>query len=207
MKGIIIVLGSQNDKKGNLSPNSKNRVDRAIEELNKNPGYKLLLTGGFGKFNRTLKPHAYYLKRYTLKKGVKEEEILGIVESGNTVEDAYLSKPILEKYKPKKVFISTSNFHLPRAKYIFERVLADSIITKNCHSRPDRESINSCRILSRMDSRFRGNDTRVRYNLKFIGSKETTSPLMLKRLQAHEKIALIAMKITGIFLPDGKIIK
>lgn len=170
MEGIIIVLGSKNDSEGNLSPNSKNRVDRAIEELKKDQGYKLLLTGGFGKFNPTDKPHAQYLKKYALGKGVKKDDILEIVESGNTVEDAYLSKPILEKYKPKKVFVSTSNFHLPRAKYIFEKILPQ-------------------------------------YELKFLGSKENTSPLVLKKLKLHEKLALTAMKISGIHLPDGKVIK
>lgn len=170
IKGIIIVLGSKNDKHANLSPNSKNRMDRAIEELKKNPGYRLLLTGGFGKFNPTDKPHAQYLKEYALKKGVEEDDILGIIESGNTVEDAYLSKPILDKYKPEKVFVSTSNFHLPRAKFIFEKLLPN-------------------------------------YNLEFIGSKEDTSPIVLKKLIMHEKIALAAMKIAGIHLPNGKVIK
>ncbi len=170
MDGIIIVLGSRNDSKGNLSPNSKNRVDRAIEELKKIPNYKLLLTGGFGKFNLTSKPHAQYLKEYALEKGVEKVDILRIVESGSTVEDAYLAKPILDKYKPEKVFVSTSNFYLPRAKFIFEKILPQ-------------------------------------YNLEFLGSKENTSPLILKKLQAHEKIALAAMKITGIYLPNGKVIK
>lgn len=170
MEGIIIVLGSKNDEKGNLSPNSKNRVDRAIEELKKNQDYKLLLTGGFGKFNLTSKPHAQYLKEYALEKGIKEDDILGIIESGNTVEDAYLSKPILDKYNPKQVFVSTSNFHLPRAKFIFEKILPQ-------------------------------------YKLKFLGSKESTSPLVLKKLIIHEKLALAAMKISGIHLPDGRIKK
>lgn len=168
MKGIIIVLGSQNDKLGRLSPNSRHRIDRAIQELRKNAGCKLLLTGGFGKFNETSKPHAEYLKKYALKKGVKEEEILGVVESGNTVEDAYFSKPIINKYKPDIVFVSTSNFHLPRAKYIFKKLIPG-------------------------------------YNLKFIGSEESTNLLTLKKLQLHEKIALAAMKIRGIHLPNGKI--
>lgn len=183
MTGIIIVLGSKNDEKGNLSPNSRNRVDRAIKKMEEfqpkadrpmaeknNPNYKLLLTGGFGKFNPTSKPHAQYLKDYALKKGVKKKDILGIVESSNTVEDAYLSKPIIDKYRPEKVFVSTSNFHLPRAKYIFEKLLPD-------------------------------------YNLEFIGSKEDTSPFVLKKLKLHEKIALAAIKTTGIRLPDGKIVK
>jgi uncharacterized SAM-binding protein YcdF (DUF218 family) len=81
-----------------------------------------------------------------------------------------LSKPILDKYKPNIVFVSTSNFHLPRAKYIFEKIMPE-------------------------------------YNLKFIGSKENTSPLVLKKLQLHEKMALSAMKIAGIHLPNGKKIK
>jgi uncharacterized SAM-binding protein YcdF (DUF218 family) len=170
MNGIIIVLGSKNDEKGNLSPNSKNRVDRAIEELKKNPGFKLLLTGGFGKFNPTDKPHAQYLKEYALEKGIKEDDILEIIKSGNTVEDAYLSKPILNKYNPKQVFVSTSNFHLPRAKFIFEKILPQ-------------------------------------YKLKFLGSKESTSPLVLKKLIIHEKVAIAAMKIAGIHLPNGKILK
>ena len=183
MQGIIIILGSANDEQGNLSPNSKNRMDRAIAKLRefqpkadrpvaekKNPSYKLLLTGGFGKFNPTDKPHAQYLKKYALKKGIKKDDILGIVESGNTVEDAYLSKPILDKYKPKRVLVSTSNFHLPRAKFIFEKLMP-------------------------------------KYNLKFVGSKENTSPLVLKKLKLHEKIALATMKIAGIHLPDGKVIK
>lgn len=170
MEGIIIVLGSQNDSKGNLSPNSKNRVDRALEEIKKNPGFKLLLTGGFGKFNLTSKPHAQYLKKYALEQGIKESDVLAIVESGNTVEDAYLSKPILDKYRPNEVFVSTSNFHLPRAKFIFKKLLPN-------------------------------------YNLEFLGSKENTSPLVLKKLKLHEKMALAAMKIAGIHLPDGIILK
>lgn len=170
MKGIIIVLGSQNDTRGKLSPNSKNRVDRAIEKLKKNSGYKLLLTGGFGKFNLTDKPHAEYLKKYALEKGVSKNDIVGIVESGNTVEDAYLAKPILDKYKPEKVFVSTSNFHLPRARYIFEKILEG-------------------------------------YKIKFLGSKEDTNFLLLKKLRLHEKMALAAMKITGIYLPNGEVIK
>jgi len=170
MKGVIIVLGSQNDSKGNLSPNSIQRMNRAIKEFKKNPGFKLLLTGGFGKFNPTDKPHALYLKQYTLKKGVKENEILEIVKSGNTVEDAYLAKPILNRYKPDVVFVSTSNFHMPRVKFIFKKLLPE-------------------------------------YNLNFIGSKENTSPLVLKKLKLHEKMALASMKIRGIRLPDGRIVK
>lgn len=127
MKGIIIVLGSMNDQEGNLSPNSKNRNDRAILELKKHPDYKILLTGGFGKhFNTTDTPHYVYAKKYLLSKGINEDNIIEeMVESGNTAEDAYLSMPILEKYKPEKVFISTSNFHLPKTKFIFEKVLKD----------------------------------------------------------------------------------
>ena len=170
MEGIIIVLGSQNDKLGRLSPNSINRMNRAIKEFKQNPNCKLLLTGGFGKFNPTNKLHAQYLKKYALEQGIKENDVLEIVESGNTVEDAYLSKPILDKYKPDIVFISTSNFHLPRAKFIFEKLLSG-------------------------------------YDLEFLGSKENTSPLVLKKLKAHEKMALTAMKIAGIYLPGGRIIK
>jgi uncharacterized SAM-binding protein YcdF (DUF218 family) len=120
--GVIILLGAPNDKKGRLSPVAIERCERAILEYRKNPGYKILPTGGFGPhFNVTDKPHAHYSSRYLISKGVPADDILECVESSSTIEDAELSWPIIQKYGVERVIVVTSNFHIPRARIIFKK--------------------------------------------------------------------------------------
>ena len=124
MDGIIIILGSPNDERGNLSSLAVERLTQGVKEYTSHPGYAILLTGGFGAhFNTTDKPHAFYALQHLLKAGIPREEILEFAESANTIEDAFISKPIVEKYKAKSVIIVTSEFHMERAKRIFEGVL------------------------------------------------------------------------------------
>jgi uncharacterized SAM-binding protein YcdF (DUF218 family) len=127
MKGIIIVLGAPNDEKGELSTIARERCERAIKEYRRHPGYKFLLTGGYGNhFNTTEKPHAYYAKHYLISRQIPEQDILPeFVESSNTLEDARLSYPVVKRYGVKHVIVVTSDFHLDRAKYIFQQTFRD----------------------------------------------------------------------------------
>ena len=124
MQGIIIILGSPNDAKGNLSSIAIERLTQGIKEYSARPGFAILLTGGFGvHFNTSDMPHAYYAMHHLMKCGVSKEEILEFVESASTMEDAILSRPILEKYNVKNIVVVTSDFHAKRAKMVFEREL------------------------------------------------------------------------------------
>jgi vancomycin permeability regulator SanA len=120
--GIIAVLGSPNSEDGELYSVARNRCARALALYRDNPGYRLLLTGGYGShFNTSEKPHAFYLKEYLMSLGVREQDILEFAESSNTLEDASLSKPIVAKYNPPHVIVVTSDYHYERAKYVFEK--------------------------------------------------------------------------------------
>jgi uncharacterized SAM-binding protein YcdF (DUF218 family) len=68
------------------------------------------------------KPHAYYGKQYLAAKGVPDAHFLAFAESANTVQDAVLAKGLLKKYIPRQAVVITSDYHLPRAQYIFEHV-------------------------------------------------------------------------------------
>jgi uncharacterized SAM-binding protein YcdF (DUF218 family) len=129
MEGIILVLGAPNDETGELSTIARERCECAIKEYRCHSGYKFLLTGGYGDhFNTTESPHAYYTKRYLLSRQILEQDILPeFVESSNTLEDARLSQPIVDRYGVKHVLVVTSDFHLDRAKYIFQQTF------KNIH--------------------------------------------------------------------------
>jgi uncharacterized SAM-binding protein YcdF (DUF218 family) len=127
IKSIIVVLGSPNSDKGELYQIAKDRCKAALEEYKKRSFSKFLLTGGYGEhFNTTDKPHAAYLKEYLIKEGVPQSDIAEFAQSKNTIEDASLSKPIISKYAPEEIVVITSDYHLGRAQYVFEKELKDS---------------------------------------------------------------------------------
>lgn len=128
IKGLVIILGSPNDSAGNIPKMGQGRLLKGLEEFSvrQSLGWKILLTGGLGAhFNTTDKPHALYAKRFLVKQGVLEDDILELVLSRNTVEDALKAVPIVEKYQVNDLLIVSSDFHLPRVKYIFQEVFPD----------------------------------------------------------------------------------
>jgi len=124
--GCILILGAPNDKNGNLSLIAKTRLIQGATELSLNPGFKILLTGGFGKhFNETNHPHWKYAKDFLIKElSISPNSFLyESIESDNTVEDVEKAKPIIQKYNFKKIILVTSEFHLKRVKYIIDKAL------------------------------------------------------------------------------------
>ena len=133
MNGLIIILGSPNDDKGNLSTIALERCSRAIKEYQAHKSYKILITGGFGEhFNRTDKPHAFYIKKHLVSENIPAKAIIEFVESANTVEDVRMSKFVINKYNPENIIIVTSDYHHDRVKWLFERELPDRKITISC---------------------------------------------------------------------------
>ena len=124
MNGVVVVLGGPNDEQGNLSEIAKSRLYKGLEEYAKHPGYRMLLTGGFGPhFNTTAHPHAFYARAFLLTHGVAAEDIGPFVLSRNTVEDALLTKSIVRQLGVQDLIVVTSDFHLERARYLFARIL------------------------------------------------------------------------------------
>ncbi len=127
MRGMIVVLGSPNSEYGELYHIAKERCELALREYGQRPGWKFLLTGGYGAhFNTTDQPHAAYLKRYLIERGVPDQDIVDFAESENTLEDASRSKRVVLKYGVGEICVVTSDYHLDRARYVFEREFADT---------------------------------------------------------------------------------
>ncbi len=127
LMGLIVILGSPNTEQGELYSIARERCELALVEYARHPGYKLLLTGGYGyHFNTTNSPHAVYLRHYLTSRGIPEDQIVEFAESSNTLEDASLSKSIVLKYEVNGILIITSDYHLKRAQYLFEKEFADT---------------------------------------------------------------------------------
>lgn len=124
---LIIVLGSPNDDHGHLHSVAVERCQAALHLHRDNAESELLLTGGCGAhFNTTDKPHAHYLKAWLLAHGVGPEAFLPWAESRNTLEHASLAKPIVLASGARLAVVVTSDFHLERARLVFEREFAGS---------------------------------------------------------------------------------
>jgi uncharacterized SAM-binding protein YcdF (DUF218 family) len=121
---VVVVLGYENGPNGELNKVSIDRCREAIR-ICRTRGARIVLTGGFGThFNTSRQPHVAYTKQYLLAQGVDESKIAFLVESGNTIEDATLLKPKLERSAIRKLCVVTSDFHHARAKYVFQQVFA-----------------------------------------------------------------------------------
>ena len=128
--GVIVVLGSLNDDQGRLSTLGMERCEQAFREFERNPGFAILPTGGWGRhFNTTSKPHAHYVREELSARGVPDSAFLPWAESSNTIEDAACSRPILEAYSEAELIVVTSDFHGERARLLFEREFPERKIT------------------------------------------------------------------------------
>lgn len=128
LAGLIIILGSPNDASGQLAKMGQRRVAKGYAEYQQRRGapWKILLTGGFGAhFNTTAKPNAYYAQQLLLAWGVSPDAIVEFAESGHTLEDATLARPIVQRYGVKQLLIVSSDFHMPRVRFIFEHIFPD----------------------------------------------------------------------------------
>ncbi len=120
---ILIILGAPNATDGSLSPMALRRADCALAEYGRRPGCKIVITGGWGRsFNTTDKPHAHYVAEYLRRRGVSDDDILPFAESSNTVQDAVYVRAILGDRPVRTLCVITSDFHCPRADYVFRAV-------------------------------------------------------------------------------------
>ena len=121
-KEILVILGSPNSPTGELSTLSKERLDFCLKIYQKN--MMILCTGSWGEhFNISSKPHAFYTKKYLVKKGIPEDRFLEFALSKNTVDDAVKIKEIVSTLENIHLTIITSDYHLERVKLIFNEIL------------------------------------------------------------------------------------
>jgi len=129
-EGVIVVLGSPNDAQGQLSSIALERCSQALEEFKENPKYAVLPTGGWGQhFNTTDKAHGSYVRQELLDRGIPESAFLPCAESSSTIEDATVSRLILDSYSELELIVVTSDFHAARARFLFAHEFPDRRIT------------------------------------------------------------------------------
>ncbi len=123
----IVILGGGINKNGNLPQYVKKRLDKATEIFKKDKNAKILVSGRYSfLYPKSLLPpitEAQAMKNYLIKKGILKKNIFLENKSKDTISNAYYAKKIyFIPKKEKEAKIITSEFHLPRVKYIFKKV-------------------------------------------------------------------------------------
>lgn len=125
---IVILGGGVNNNK--LPDQVKKRLDKAIK-ISKNRDFDRFLVCGkysflFSEDEAPSVTEAKIMKDYLVSKGIKEKNIFLEEKSMDTISNAYYAKT--EYFLPEdenESLIITSNYHLPRVKYIFKKMFGD----------------------------------------------------------------------------------
>jgi len=122
----IIILSYAIRQDGTLTDIAKERADTALELLTKNKYDKIIASGGAGGFEKE-KPvsEAESIKRYLTERGIDEKFIIKEEKSKDTIGNAVFAKKIAGEEKIKNFLVVTSDFHIERAKYVFDFVFGN----------------------------------------------------------------------------------
>ncbi len=129
MKDVIIVLAGGINNDGSLPDLPRKRVEKGVELYKNKVAPKIIMTGKYGfwlDYTKEIPPRseAEAMEEYAESLDVPTEDIITEETSKDTVGNAYFTKiDILEKNNWKNVIVVTSEFHLPRTKFIFDIIL------------------------------------------------------------------------------------
>lgn len=122
----IIVLGGGIRIDGTLTPVSKSRVTTAVILFKKGLAPRILMSGWrtFLSLAPTVKSEAMLLKEEAVAQGVPAECVFVEQESVDTITNAvFLFRRFLRPREWRSVAVVTSDFHVRRCKFIFQKVL------------------------------------------------------------------------------------
>jgi uncharacterized SAM-binding protein YcdF (DUF218 family) len=121
---LVIVLGCQvvGYEPGVLL---RHRLDTAVVTLNEYPGAMCVVSGGQGPDE--IIPEAQAMRQYLINNNILEARILEEDKSSNTFQNLVFSKQIIEQNNiydnhSNHIIILTSEYHIPRAVMLAERI-------------------------------------------------------------------------------------
>ncbi|MEK5185012.1 YdcF family protein [Solibacillus sp. FSL W7-1324] len=115
----VVVLGAKVKPGGIPSQSLKNRLDAAVDYLQKYPTVKAIVTGGQGADeDRT---EASVMADYLIKHGIGEDRILLEDQSTTTYENLLFAKELMPE-DTESITIISNDFHLKRATILARKL-------------------------------------------------------------------------------------
>ncbi|TCO71033.1 YdcF family protein [Marinisporobacter balticus] len=117
----VVVLGA-GLKGERLSLTLLDRMSKCLEYMNDHPDVKVVVSGGQGRGEDIAEAEA--MKRFLIKRGIRENRVVKEDQSTSTLENIKFTKEKLKKIEKREIheiIIITNRFHLFRAKLLAKR--------------------------------------------------------------------------------------
>ena len=175
----VIVLGAKVREDG-ISKSLKNRLDKAIDYLEDNPGTTLVLSGGQGEDEPF--PEARAMRDYLVFNGVDEKKLILETRSASTVENiAYSRIAIEEDQARQKALRAKANVVMEPGTYmeVPERPIRIGVLTSDFHV-------------------FRAEKIAQKWGIPDIyGISSESDPILFVHLCVRECAAILKDKLVG----------
>lgn len=123
---VAVVLGGGITADGASSSATIERLDCLLKKKERLPQVPVILSGCWSGFTK-MKPHtteAQEMKKYLVKHGIGARQIIMESKSLDTISNAVFVRRIVERHRNwKKILLITSDWHMGRALWIFQRTL------------------------------------------------------------------------------------
>ncbi len=115
-----IIFGNEFSEQGDITPDLRLRLDKAIELYKEDKATLFILSGG--NPNVSLAEHEVEaMKTYLVEKGLPSHHIVLQAKAGNTIDNIQFAKLLLDSLECEMVFVITSKPQLCRALLITEQ--------------------------------------------------------------------------------------
>lgn len=125
-KDVVIILAGGINPDGSLPDIPKLRVGKGVELFKSGVAPRIIMSGrcGFWIDDKFPKTEAQAMEEYAISLGVPESYILKEEDSKDTVGNAFFCrKNFLDPNNWKRVCVVTSEYHMPRSEYLFNKLL------------------------------------------------------------------------------------
>ena len=113
---VIIYLGDKNDARGVLPETARMRAQGALDGYRAAPDPSCWSRAAMGPLTRPRCRTRTMCMQHLLALGVPAGDLLPIVESRHTVDDAAMSREALAPLDVDSICVVTSHFHVQRAR-------------------------------------------------------------------------------------------
>ncbi len=172
----LVLLGYPNINR-TQSQILNSRLRLALRLFREGKAQRIVVTG---KARRTIgrRMESEIMRDYLVEHGVSRRSILMEKHSVNTIGNAFFTKLLIGR--PKSLLVVTSDFHVPRARYIFNKIFG-----RKCRIRVEGSPTDR-RIYVRAVGFEKASFSHVRSRLRGINER-SSKEMMLKRLSEIRK--------------------
>lgn len=129
MSDVIIVLGRGIEDDGSLPLDPKSRVRKAAELYSDHVAPIIVMSGAW-TYHFDINPtrsESKAMKEYAVELGIPEQAIIEESKSMDTIGNVYFTKKdIIEQKGFKNIVVIASEDHMPRVKYLFEKIYGEA---------------------------------------------------------------------------------